>query len=253
MGMTSLDKSPSYRPDSGMLRHDETAGPASGQDDIKTLARLLKRRQSCRDYSAMPVPLRAMLHLVKTAQGPSGKSGARTAPSAHGVYPLRLYLLARRVEGLDPGIYRYTGDGRMADCETGHTLVDAEGDIEGQEARHGLEVFASSLPEGALVSASLADDTWLDSAAAIVVIAADRPRAIQHFSDQSADGLRGARYVDIEAGAVIQNLYLATAALGLGGVVVMGFDEARMQRLVPLEPGFDLVALYCVGDPVLSG
>lgn len=217
----------------------------SAAADLEALQRLLRQRHSCRDYSASPISQQALACLVEAAQGSVSKVGARTAPSAHAVYPLHLYILARRVEGLESGVYRHGDGGTQLEQE--HVSAGKKQATPG----HGLRLRAlHALPhEHSLVTASLAKDTWLDTAAAIVVIAADRQRAIKHFADQSADGERGARYVDIEAGAVIQNLYLATTALGLGGVVVMGFDEAHMKHLLQLEAGSDLVALYCVGHP----
>lgn len=226
-------------------RQSEPAMPSSAANDLAALQRLLRLRQSCRDYSGMPISREALQYLVEAAQGATRKVGARTAPSAHAVYPLQLYVLVRRVEGTEPGFYRYRA---VRDEQQHLSTGEGQGTI-GNSQQHRLHAL-HSLPHAlSLVTASLAEDTWLDTAAAIIVIAADRQRAIQHFADQSADGQRGARYVDIETGAVIQNLYLATTALGLGGVAVMGFDEARMQQLLRLETGFDLVALYCVGDP----
>lgn len=77
-----------------------------------------------------------------------------------------------------------------------------------------------------------------------------RARAIDHFADQQADGLRGTRYVDFEAGAAAQNMYLAVTAAGLGGVVVMGFDDVKMKQALRLERPFFSVALFCVGHPL---
>ncbi|NYT75874.1 SagB/ThcOx family dehydrogenase [Alcaligenaceae bacterium] len=227
----------------------EPATPSSTTTDLAALQRLLRLRRSCRDYSGIPISLEAVRYLAEAAQGPVQKVGARTAPSAHAVYPLQLYILVRQVEGIEPGFYRYS----VVQDEQQYLSTGEEQGESGNSQRHRLHALHTLPQTLSLVTASLAEDTWLDTAAAIIVIAADRQRAIQHFADQSADGQRGARYVDIEVGAVIQNLYLVTTALGLGGVAVMGFDEARMQQLLRLEAGFDLVALYCVGDPALPG
>ncbi|MFT0545323.1 SagB/ThcOx family dehydrogenase [Allopusillimonas ginsengisoli] len=232
--------SPSFHPQTRAESESVTSAAAA---DLAVLQRLLRQRHSCRDYSALPITLDALRCLADAAQGQVRKVGARTVPSAHAVYPLQLYILARRVQGLEPGFYRYSAAGD----EKEHVLTEKTKPDQYDWCQ--LRALRVSSQEPSLVSASLAEDTWLDTAAALVVIAADRQRAVKHFADQSADGQRGARYVDIEAGAVIQNLYLATTVLGLGGVVVMGFNETHMHRLLQLEGGSDLVALYCVGHP----
>lgn len=82
----------------------------------------------------------------------------------------------------------------------------------------------------------------------MVVIIGNRDLAIQHFAEQQADGLRGARYVDFEAGAVAQNMYLAVTAQGLGSVVVMGFDDGAMKRALELDETRQPVALSALAN-----
>lgn len=45
-------------------------------------------------------------------------------------------------------------------------------------------------------------------------------------------------------------MYLAVTAAGLGGVVVMGFDDIRMKVALRLERPFFPIALFCVGHPL---
>ena len=190
------------------------------------LLKLFERRASCRSYSTMPVPLRAVDMIMRSAQGRRQDDAGRYTPSAHALYPLRLYLLSRRVSGLERGLYR----------------VDTE-------SSDGHVKLADAPPVGALLSASLADDACLEEAPAIAVVAARTDEALAHFSGQQADGLRGARYVDVEAGAAVQNMSLCAAAQGLGGVLVMGLDEARTAQVLALPKGDAIVCLYCMGLP----
>lgn len=75
-------------------------------------------------------------------------------------------------------------------------------------------------------------------------------RPVRLDIDSSTSCMAGARYVDFEAGAVAQYMYLAVTAAGLGGVVVMGFDDVRMKEALGLEPPFFPVALFCAGHPL---
>lgn len=73
--------------------------------------------------------------------------------------------------------------------------------------------------------------------------------AIRHFAEQQPDGMRGARYVQFEAGACTQNTYLAVAAENLGSVVVVGFDDDRLKDVLSLPDGTYPIALFCIGHP----
>ena len=185
---------------------------------------LLRRRRSVREYADTAITLHALCRIMVSGQGITGADGKRAAPSAHGLHPLTLYAIVRRVQGLAPGLYTY------------------------DPASERLTRTGDAIPEGALLRASLADDTWLETAAAVVVIGADRQRALHHFADQQPDGLRGVRYIDFEAGAVTQNMHLRTVAEGLGGVPVMGLDYPLLKSALQLPDAIEPVALFCIGN-----
>ncbi|NWA23303.1 SagB/ThcOx family dehydrogenase [Pseudomonas gingeri] len=187
---------------------------------------LLSARRSVRSFSEKPLSLTALEAFLYAGQGRTSTDGKRTAPSAHALHPLALRVVVRQVEGLVPGVYLY-------DSQTG------------QLARIG-----DPIDKGVLNSAALGDESWLEDAPAVIAIVAERAVAIDHFAQQQTDGLRGARYVDFEAGAVVQNMYLAVTAAGLGGVVVMGFDDLKMKDAWRLEQPFFPVAVFCVGHPL---
>jgi SagB-type dehydrogenase family enzyme len=184
---------------------------------------LLRNRRSVRDYSGAAISRGALCRILASGQGVTSPDGNRAAPSAHALHPLTLHVVARRVRGLEPGLY-------------------AHQPASGQLLRAGPAV-----PDGTLLRASLADDTWLETAAAVIAIGADRQRAIRHFADQQPDGLRGLRYVDFEAGAVAQNMHLRTVSEGLGGVTVMGLDDQILASGLALPDAMETVALFCIG------
>src|SRR5690606_21253250 len=194
----------------------------------RTLETLLLRRQSDRQYSSAAVPADALMRILQAGQGQRAGNEKRMAPSAHALYPLKLFVLVRRASDLEPGVYEF--EPRQAELH-----------------RSDLNIAA-----GALLSVSLAGDEWLERAAVVVMITADIRQALEHFRDQQADGMRGKRYVDFEAGAAVQNMALSVAAQGLGGVVVMGIDEQQLKRELALESHMEVVTLYCIGVPVES-
>ncbi|MGP8432770.1 SagB/ThcOx family dehydrogenase [Paraburkholderia fungorum] len=192
---------------------------------VEALETLLWSRRSVRAYSELPIGLRSMQRILAAAQGITSDDGKRTAPSAHALCPLELFVVIRRVRGLDPGFYKYSPE----DCN--------------------LCAIGQAPMDGELLSTALGDDKWLEDAAAVVVVAARLDEAIRHFAEQQPDGMRGARYVQFEAGACTQNMYLAVTAENLGSVVVMGFDDHYLKDLLPLPEGTDPIALFCIGPP----
>lgn len=190
------------------------------------LSEAVARRRSCRDYAEEPIPLDVLRGVIAAAQGVNGEEGRRTVPSAHALYPLRLYVVAGEVEGLATGIHA------VEEAGEGALRLHRKGD-----ARAALE------------AAALDVQPWLRSAPCIIAICADLAAAAQAFAEQPPYGTRGVRYAHIEAGAAAQMVQLRAAAEGLGSVLVAGFrDEATAAALslpAPVAP----VALMCLGWP----
>lgn len=198
--------------------------PSSGFPGVPgELGELLVQRRSVRAYTAAAISAESVKRVLLAGQGITSLEGRRSTPSAHALYPLKLYLLARRVGRLEPGFYTFD--------PMGPAVLRS----------------AAVIPRGALLAASLADDQWLEDAAAVVIIAADRQAAIEHFSDQQADGLRGLRYIDFEAGAAAQNMALMATREKLGSVVVMGIDHDKLRAALPIPSEAHPVALFCLG------
>jgi SagB-type dehydrogenase family enzyme len=152
------------------------------------------------------------------AQGITTGGGGRTAPSAGALYPLELHVVAARVDGLEPGVYRYL------------------------PGSHGLRPVIGETRLPALSRAAFGQQA-VAGAAAVFVIAAVEERTAQKY------GARAGRYVAFEAGAASQNLALQAAAQGLGTVVIGAFDDSAVARALRLGPGERPVALMPIGRP----
>jgi SagB-type dehydrogenase family enzyme len=139
-------------------------------------------------------------------------------PSAGALYPIELHLLAARVEGLATGLHRYL------------------------PPRHALQRSSGEISQPALQQAA-GGQAAVGAAAAVVIISAVEARTAVKY------GARAARYAAFEAGAAAQNLALQAAALDLGALVVGGFDDAAVSRLLQLPPGEQPVVLMPIGHP----
>ncbi len=137
--------------------------------------------------------------------GAVGAAGvSRAAPSAGATYPLELYLVAGKVEGLAPGLYHYV--------HRAHALAMLQrGDLRAKLAR-------ACLGQEMVAQAPLS-----------IVLVAHYERTTRRY------GERGYRYVYMEAGYVSQNIYLQAEALQLGTVAVGAFDDAAVKEILAVE------------------
>ncbi len=192
--------------------------PAPQPGGGMTLNEALATRRSIREYAPAPMDLAAAAQLLWAAQGVTDADGGRTAPSAGALYPLEVHLVAGQVTGLAAGIYRYV------------------------PARHELVLVSSGDRRAALADAAL-DQEWMATAPAIIAITAVEARTARKYGD------RAERYVDMEVGHAVENVYLAATALGLGTCIVGAFDDGAVARTLGLPPGEEPLGLMPVGRP----
>nr|WP_272213841.1 SagB/ThcOx family dehydrogenase [Marinicella sp. W31]MDC2879792.1 SagB/ThcOx family dehydrogenase [Marinicella sp. W31] len=188
-----------------------------------TLAQALSRRRTVRAFAEQAIPQRTLKQLIWAAQGTTGENGERTAPSAHALYPLRLFVLASRVSGLDSGLYAV------------------------EPAGLDLKITGRADLRPDLCKAAIGNPEWIADAACIIVICGDMATPAQAFAEQRPYGARGERYVYLEAGAVAQNIQLQAVAEELGSVLVGGFSDEATADVLGLAAPLVPLALMCVG------
>ncbi len=186
------------------------------------LGEALARRRSVRRFAATPLGLPELAAVLRAGYGVTGELEGegepqlvRAAPSGGALYPLELSIAARRVDGLEPGLYHF----------------DPLADV--------LEVTEPGLPA---VAATTPFAEAAGTAAAVIVVSAVFWRSRFKY------GLRGYRFALLEAGHVAQNVLLAATSLELGAVALGGFYDRRVDELIGVN-GVDESALYviCVG------
>jgi SagB-type dehydrogenase family enzyme len=133
---------------------------------------------------------------------------------------IQLYLYAHRVDGLQPGVYRFwTECAELEQVKSGDQRVAAAGLSLGQD-----------LAGNACVTFSMIGDL---------------ERAAANYGD------RGYRYVHFEAGAIGHRLYLAAEALGLGATGIGAFYDDEVCRYLNLMPEQgQVVNHFAIGYPV---
>ena len=190
-----------------------TALPEPVTDGEVSLETALSQRRSVRAFKTRPLTEAELGQLLWAAQGITGGSGGRTAPSAGALYPLEVYVA--------------TADGLF------HYDVDL----------HALAVVSRTDLRLALYEAA-GRQTAVGRAPAVFVIAAVYERtAVKYGAD------RGSRYVHLEAGHAAQNLLLQAVALGLGAVPIGAFDDAGVQAALGSAEDGEPLYLIPVGQP----
>jgi SagB-type dehydrogenase family enzyme len=210
-----------YREDDGGV-----ALPAA-QDSA--LLGLLRKRASCRDFSGAAVSLDAVATFLFGAYGllrkrddlPSGPVFHRSSPSAGGLYPLEIYMLAQHVTGLARGVYRYNVRG------------------------HHLAPHANA-PQADELAYVLCHQPVMGPAAAVFFLAAYFERSEKKY------GPRAYRHALIEAGHVAQTMCLLAAEQDFGTLCVGGFYDSKLNAVLKLD-GSNEAVLYCVGIGLPSG
>lgn len=187
------------------------------------LGTALARRRSVRSFAPTPLSLPELAALLRAGYGVTGTLEAgtevqplRAAPSGGALYPLELSVTARRVDGLEPGLYHFDPlDDVLELLAPGH------------------QAMAPATPFAEVAGA----------AAAVIVVSAVFWRSRFKY------GLRGYRFALLEAGHVAQNVLLAATSLGLGSVPLGGFYDRRVDEVIGVD-GVDESALYliCAGS-----
>lgn len=186
--------------------------PAPVHDGSTSVEQAMTNRRSVREYRDEPVSLAEVSQLLWAAQGVSSAEGMRTAPSAGALYPLEVYVVAGKVSGLGPGVYKYKPGEHVLE------LV-SEGD-----KRAELGDVASSQPS-------------IKNAALDIVIAGVFERTTGKYNSPVRDEPtgshypRGVGYVYMEAGHVAQNICLQAVSLKLGTVTMGAFSDDDVKRV----------------------
>jgi SagB-type dehydrogenase family enzyme len=176
-------------------------------------------RQSRREFSDEPVSLRELAYLLWATQGVRGliRDGLvtlRNVPSGGGMHPFETYVAAHRVDGLEPGLYRYLA--------IEHKLLQLPGQW-------------TDLPRR--LTAASNGQPYVGKAAAVFVWTARPYRTEYRYGDDSLKDIL------ISVGHICQNLYLACEAAGLGTCATVAYQQDLLDELLGVD-GHDEIPLY---------
>lgn len=171
---------------------------------------IVESRESRRKYTDEALALVELSYLLWTTQGVKSVNETQTftkrlVPSAGARHPFETYLLVNRVEGIEPGLYRYLA------LEHKLLLVNAAEDINQK-----------------ITEASLKQKQVQNSAVTFCWVA-DIARTYWRYDERSF------RYIMLDAGHVCQNLYLAAETIHCGVCAIAAYDDDLMNKALGVD------------------
>ncbi len=196
-----------------LLTRDEWVDCIIKHDLVSAIA----DRESRRRYNPIPLTLAELSFLLWSTQGVrrviNPAVSLRTVPSAGARHSFETYLFVRRVESIEPGLYRYLP------VENELLFVREVDDMES-----GL--IAGCFGQG------------FAGSGAVTFVWTTIPYRMEWRYSLSAH-----RVILMDVGHVCQNLYLACEAIRAGTCAVAAYDQELMDRLVGVD-GSDEFVIY---------
>jgi SagB-type dehydrogenase family enzyme len=201
------------------LREIELPAP----DRESELAKVLLGRRTWRRFGAGKMALADLATLLWLTWGvqawidvPAGRLALKTSPSGGARHPVEVYVLARKVKGLRPGLYHYAPDAhRLRLLRSGASSRQITEYIGGQE--------------------------WFAGAAVEMLMTAVLPRTLWKYRYAGAY-----RNMYIDAGHLGQTFCLVAERLGLAPYCTRAPAESKIENDLGID-GVSEMALYVVG------
>jgi SagB-type dehydrogenase family enzyme len=192
-------------------------------DQGLTTARTIVTRRSTRAYAGTPISLDELSRLLFLTSGiTAGLHGnaRRAAPSSGALYPIEIYAVVHRVEGVEPGIYHYA------------------------YREHALEQVRAGDFRAAVVEQGIAQE-FLGECGVVLFLTNILQRMRPKYQDRSY------RYGLLEAGHMGENAYLAATSMGLGACGIGAFMDDAINDMLGVD-GIEEAAVYMLAAGKVS-
>lgn len=183
---------------------------------------MLKNRRTRLDFTDSSLSLKQISQLLWAGQGINVDWGDRTAPSSKSTYPLTIYVVVNKVDGLEPGEYQYLPGDRTP--------------------LHQLKPIKKVEMGDALFD--LLNQSSFKNIPAVFVIAGDFSKMAEAYG-----GIPHDKEVYLESGYTAQNIALEAESLKLGTNVSTNFDELKLKELITVSSVDSIIYLMPIGMP----
>jgi SagB-type dehydrogenase family enzyme len=187
----------------------------AGLDEGLATARAIATRRSVRAYAPTPMTLEELSRLLFLTGGiTAGLHGnaRRAAPSSGALYPIELYPVVHRVEGVEPGVYHYA------------------------YREHALEQVRAGDFRTPVVEQGIAQE-FLGQCGVVLFVTMILQRMRPKYQDRSY------RYGLLEAGHLGENAYLAATSMGLGACGIGAFMDDAINEMLGVD-GVEEATVY---------
>lgn len=179
---------------------------------------IIRQRRSRRSFTDESISLEELSYLLWATQGlrdpyVAGRPSFRTVPSAGARHPFETYLSIHRVDGVQPGLYRY--------LPLDHKLC--------------LLRVDDQLPE--TVSDACYGQTFVGKGAVVFIWTVIPYRTEWRYGPVSH------KVIALDAGHLCQNLYIAAESIGCGTCAIGAYNQAKMDAVVGVD-GVDEFTIY---------
>ncbi len=188
------------------------------------LVEILRKRRSLRRYSDEALTLEELAFLCWSVMGIHELSektnhSFRTSPSGGGRHPFEMYLVVNRVDGLTPGLYRYSAlKHKLALVRTGENLIDP--------------------------LAGVALQGFIKDCAVLFIW------TIIPYRHEWRYLCSGAKPVAMDMGHYCENLYLAAESMNAGACAIASYDQEILDEFLGVDGEDEFTIYVCpVGKP----
>jgi SagB-type dehydrogenase family enzyme len=207
----------------GALEYTLPAPALTGKVSVEEA---LANRRSHRSFTGEAISAEDLSQLLWAAYGitwplsghPLTQGGLRTTPSAGALFPLKIYVLAGKVKGIEPGVYRYSS--------REHKLMR----VIDKDVREQLS-YAALRQE------------MIKTAPAVIFYSADFGLNTVKYGDRGRE-----RYVCMDLGHSAENVYLQAEALHLGTCAIGAFNDQAVRNVMQLPENEEPLYIMPVGQ-----
>jgi SagB-type dehydrogenase family enzyme len=177
--------------------------PKPRLDAAMSLERAIYLRRSIREFAEDSVSLTQLSQILWAGQGiTDDKCGFRASPSAGAVFPMQLWILVDRVEGLKKdGLYVY------------------------DPVENVLHEATKPESERSLGAICFGQD-WIDTAAFSILITSTTQKMIDKYGEDCE------RFLYQEAGHIAQNMELQAVAVNLANTPIAAYKDPDIQQFL---------------------
>ena len=231
-GLLRQHGSPPPAMEPSIAAETQVALPKIERDDFDAL---LDTRATCRNYDpAAQVSLATFSQLMARVFGARGIGHPapgfdvykRTSPSGGSLHPVECFLIVQRVEGIEPGLYRYRIDTHALEPVVPAIAPPQSGDTGTMPAGDAAQRAWTADELRAFARIAVAGQDWFADAPVLCVLA---PRFHRNFW-KYRNHAKAYRVCVLDAGHLSQTLQLCATQAGLGPFVTGAINEVDLER-----------------------